>query len=442
MKYLTPSALTFALFALIAGNLRAQDSELGALPPLPNLDLGDPDRKQSWRERREATQKEEESRREQSVYRRQPEDTKRAAMGPRLAPSKAEQGKRLPVSDEITLRSSLPSADDGITPSGSRLQAFGDADYWGAMPLPTPEESLIDLPPAPDLRTPDQVTRKERTRDLLAAKQERRKAEAEAIREQKELMARAVVNRPAPDPSTALVQVQSQQMGASNFVGNQEAPATVSESTLKPFSEDSSYYKDNKLVYKGNRPNVPVETWWKRGTNDQGGSAPDEPKWRWRNPFGASRDAVQPVSYSLPQGGGTHSAGPAGSVGAGPGLGATSLTSNLRGIRVVNSTRAVSKGALGHVSGVLTEEVELPPRVYEVLASRIGSALTLEALNQMVRESVLAYRRSDLPVVDVLVPEQEISSGVLQLVIIEGRLGDVIVEGAGHCRESRARETN
>jgi hemolysin activation/secretion protein len=34
-------------------------------------------------------------------------------------------------------------------------------------------------------------------------------------------------------------------------------------------------------------------------------------------------------------------------------------------------------------------------------------------------------------VVDVLVPEQEITSGVLQLVVIEGRLGDVIVEGAG-----------
>lgn len=55
----------------------------------------------------------------------------------------------------------------------------------------------------------------------------------------------------------------------------------------------------------------------------------------------------------------------------------------------------------------------------------------------MVREAVVAYRKSDLPVVDVLVPEQEITSGILQLVIIEGRLGDVIVEGAGTA-ESRA----
>lgn len=264
MKYLTPSALTFAILVLLAGNALARDSELGVLPPLPHLDLGDPERKQSWRERRQTAQREEESRREQNVAVRETEDAKRANKGTRQAPSKSAQGQRLPVSDKVTLRHSLPSPDDGITASGFRLKAFGDADYWGAMPLPTPEELLIDLPPAPDLRTPDQVSRRERSRDILAAKQARRKAEADAVREQKEVMARAIVNRPAADPSTALVQVQSRQMGGVSDVGNQEAPATLSEGKLKPFSENSSYYKDNKLVYKGNGADAPVEPWFKR----------------------------------------------------------------------------------------------------------------------------------------------------------------------------------
>ena len=436
MKYLTPSALAFALLFSIVIDLRAQDSELGALPPLPDLDLGDPDRKLSWRDKRQMTRKEEMAKREENVYRRQPEDTGRATLGQRLSASKNEQTRRMPVSDEITVNNSLPAGDDGITPSGSRLQAFGDPDHWGAMPAPTPEESLIDLPPLPDLRTPDQVTKKERIRDLLVAKQEKRKAEADAMREEKELRERVVVNGPAADPSTALVQVQSQQMGGAGFVGNQEAPSTVSEGTLKPFNETSSYYKDSQLVYKGRKNEAPVETWWKRGTNEQSGSESEDLKWRWRNPFGATRDEVQPVSYTLPQGPGCHSAG-AGNSAGNPSLANTHLTSNLRGIRVVSSTSAVSKGGLGSVSGLVTESVELPPRVSSVLSSRVGSSLTLGGLNQMVREAVIAYRKSDLPVVDVLVPEQEISSGILQLVIIEGRLGDVLVEGAGNA-ESRA----
>ncbi len=428
MKYLTPSALALVLLLSTVSILRAQDSELGALPPLPDLDLGDPDRKLSWREKRQMSRKEAEAERAQSVYRRQPEDTGRATLGQRLKAAQNQQSQRKAVSDEITVQNSLPAGADGITPSGSRLKAFGDADYWGAMPPPTPEETLIDLPPLPDLRTPDQVSRKERMRDKFVARQEKRKAEAEAIREEKELRKRATVNRPDADPSTALVLVESQgsDMGGTGFVGNQEAPTTVSEGTLKPFNESSSYYKDNNLVYKGGRNEAPVQTWWKRGTNEQGGSASEEaPKWRWRNPFGATRDDVQPVSYALPEGPGGHSAGA-----ANPSLDSTPLTPHLRGIRVVRSTSSVSKSGLGSISGVVSEGVELPSRVHDVFAARVGDSLTLGGLNQMVREAVLAYRRSDLPVVDVLVPEQEISSGVLQLVIIEGRLGDVLVEGA------------
>jgi hemolysin activation/secretion protein len=431
MKSCKFGALLLLLLSLYPGGLRAQDTDLGGLPPLPDLDMGDPQRKLSWSEKREQSKKQAQARVESSVYERRPEDSGMATLGQRVSASASRNKQKNAPSQEITVRNNLPSNEDGITSSGARLKPFGQEDFWGEMPPPTPEESLIDLPPLPDLRTPDQITKKERTRDRLVAKYEQRKAEADAMREQKELKERAVVNRPAADPSNALIQVESRNMGDVAYVGNQAAPETVSSGNLKPFNEGSSYYQNEQLVYKGNRNNAPSEVWWNRGTEEQGGVGDEQPKWRWRNPFSASNDEVQPVSFSAPRASGSYSAG-------NPNLDATPLTSNLRGIRVVRTTGAVSKSGLSSVSGVTTEGVELPKKVYDVLSSRVGSSLTLGSLNQMVREAVLAYRRSDLPVVDVLVPEQEISSGVLQLVVIEGRLGDVIVEGGTNDSEARA----
>ncbi|HRQ87343.1 MAG TPA: ShlB/FhaC/HecB family hemolysin secretion/activation protein, partial [Bacteroidia bacterium] len=414
----------------VAGNgwVCSQD-DLGGLPPLPDLDLGDPQRKMSLKEKRQKARKANEARYEDNVYHRTPEDTGRSTIGQRISANAEKAKERKAVPQSVMVANSLPTSEDGITASGSRLKAFGDEDYWGSVPPPTPEESLIDLPPLPDLRTPDQVTKRERLRDLRVAKFEQRKAELEATREEKEMLKRAVVNRPEVDPSTALVQVESQGGMGGSYIGNQAAPETVDQGTLKPFNEGSTYYKDNQLLYKGRKPEQPVQTLWKKGTTEQGGPAEAQPKWRWRNPLAEVKDDVQPVSFGNPGGGGSHAASPT--------TDPTPLTSDLRGIRVVRSTREVVKGAPKGFSGVVTEGVELPPKVYNVLSARVGQPMTLGSLNQMVRDAVLAYRKSDLPVVDVLVPEQEITSGVLQLVVIEGRLGDVIVEGASSA-ESRS----
>lgn len=431
MKYLSSSIAAFLMLFVFAGGLSGQDAELGGLPPLPDLDLGDPQRKLSAKEKRERARKANEARYESNVYRRQPEDVGRATLGQRISTAASQPKKKQQVPQEVTVSNSLPANEDGITASGARLRAFGDDNYWGAMPPPTPEETLIDLPPLPDLRTPDQVTKRERLRDLRVAKFEQRKAELEAAREEREMRERAVVNRPSADPSTALVQVESQSMSGGSYIGNQAAPETVDQGTLKPFNEGSSFYKDNQLMYKGKKPDTSAEVWWRKGTNEQGGPVEAQPKWRWRNPFAAGNDDVQTVSYTMPDGRGGHSA-------TTPSNDPTPLTGHLRGIRVVSSTWEVKKkGSPGAFSGVVTEGVELPSKVYNVLAARVGQPLTLGGLNQMVREAVVAYRKSDLPVVDVLVPEQEITSGILQLVIIEGRLGDVIVEGAGNA-DSRA----
>lgn len=59
----------------------------------------------------------------------------------------------------------------------------------------------------------------------------------------------------------------------------------------------------------------------------------------------------------------------------------------------------------------------------------LGQPLSLRALNRLTRDVVLYFRRHGRPVVDVLVPEQAVSSGTVQILVIEGRLGEVRVEG-------------
>ena len=78
MKHLSPSILILLLHLMGGVISQAQDTELGALPPLPDLDLGDPERKLSWREKREMNKRINEEREEENVYTRLPDDAGRA----------------------------------------------------------------------------------------------------------------------------------------------------------------------------------------------------------------------------------------------------------------------------------------------------------------------------------------------------------------------------
>ncbi len=250
MKYSKSSAVLLALLLSTGIRMKAQDSDLGELPPLPNLNLGDPDTKPTLAEKRMRTRiAEKELEREKAIL---SETEKVAAPNfvEKLAAASNDVPKRVPISKEITVHNALPANEDGITPSGSRLKPFGDDDYWGAFPEPTPEEALVDLPPLPDLRTPEQVTRHERMRDLMVTKSQTRKAEADAIREAKEAKERAVVNRPTSDPSTALVQVESRRESGT-YGASMSAPQTTNPESpaLKPFG-DAQYYGDANSKYR------------------------------------------------------------------------------------------------------------------------------------------------------------------------------------------------
>lgn len=69
------------------------------------------------------------------------------------------------------------------------------------------------------------------------------------------------------------------------------------------------------------------------------------------------------------------------------------------------------------------------PEFAPVAQRYLGEPMTLRSINSLARDIILFYRRNDRPVVDVVVPEQDVTQGVLQLVVIEGRIGQVRAEG-------------
>jgi len=106
------------------------------------------------------------------------------------------------------------------------------------------------------------------------------------------------------------------------------------------------------------------------------------------------------------------------------------LVNQLLGVVLLPRPGDVRPDGWPGVEGVWHDFDRFPPQVGRVLQSYIGRPVSLSSLDQMVRDVIVAYRDGDRPVVDVLLPEQDITSGVVQLVVIESELARIRVEGA------------
>lgn len=120
-------------------------------------------------------------------------------------------------------------------------------------------------------------------------------------------------------------------------------------------------------------------------------------------------------------------------------LSAESLVDRLDGVVLVPTPGDVIPAGIPGVQGIWHDLEDFPPKVGNALNGYIGAPVSLASLDQMVRDTIKAYRASDRPVVDVLVPEQDITSGVVQLVVVEGSLGAIRVQGADRAEESHLR---
>jgi hemolysin activation/secretion protein len=68
--------------------------------------------------------------------------------------------------------------------------------------------------------------------------------------------------------------------------------------------------------------------------------------------------------------------------------------------------------------------------VFKAMLERyLGKPLSVSELDYLVSEIIVHYRERDYPLVDVALPEQDITEGVLQIVVVEAEIGNVAVTG-------------
>lgn len=108
------------------------------------------------------------------------------------------------------------------------------------------------------------------------------------------------------------------------------------------------------------------------------------------------------------------------------------LLPSLKGLVFVPRPADVRESGRPGVKGVLVEDVPLMNQEDWAarLSDRIGAPLTMGGLHGIMREIIRDYRDKGRPVVDVVVMEQDITSGVVQLAVVEAKVGEIRAEGA------------
>ena len=103
------------------------------------------------------------------------------------------------------------------------------------------------------------------------------------------------------------------------------------------------------------------------------------------------------------------------------------LLKNLAGLVFVSSPdKVIPKGLTQR--GVVVDGYQ-EQEFFQQMNMYLGKPLTLNGLNEILKKVVLYFRATDRPVVDVYAPEQDISGGTVQIVVLEGKLGQVKTEG-------------
>lgn len=105
------------------------------------------------------------------------------------------------------------------------------------------------------------------------------------------------------------------------------------------------------------------------------------------------------------------------------------IIDKLKGLIFVNDVDAISTGGRAE-NGVLVEGIpELEQKAFLTqMQAFLDKPLTLSDLDAITRETVKFMRAHDRPVVDAIVPEQNISSGSVQVLVLIGKLGKLATE--------------
>ena len=106
------------------------------------------------------------------------------------------------------------------------------------------------------------------------------------------------------------------------------------------------------------------------------------------------------------------------------------VTVNLIGIALLGKPEEVQSKGMPDVSGIRNTVSGLPPEVAQaIVGPYFGKAVTLGDLNMICRAITSYFEEEQKPVVSAVVPEQEICGGVVQILVVRGKMGKVRVEG-------------
>jgi len=114
----------------------------------------------------------------------------------------------------------------------------------------------------------------------------------------------------------------------------------------------------------------------------------------------------------------------------------TPLVAALRGIRFVPRQRDVAK-APPTVTGIDTAAVPFlgTEAFRKQIEPFLGRPVSMAALMRIRRITMIYYQQHDRPFVEVAIPEQDITTGVVQLVVYEATAGTMTVTGNRHFRD-------
>ncbi len=112
--------------------------------------------------------------------------------------------------------------------------------------------------------------------------------------------------------------------------------------------------------------------------------------------------------------------------------GDTVVASRLTGVRFVSSVKEVQTEGFQGKKPIEPGDVAFAgqPDFAAVVQPFLGQPVTIGSLDQLTSAVVVYYRNHDRPIVNVFAPQQNITNGYVQIVVAEGRVGQVTAKGA------------
>lgn len=117
------------------------------------------------------------------------------------------------------------------------------------------------------------------------------------------------------------------------------------------------------------------------------------------------------------------------------------ITAELKGLVFVEKEDQIKADGVSGVAGVVASSELLQKSEFaDRMAGYFGKPVTLGSLDQLTREVINYFREQGFPVVNVVVPQQTVKDGVIQILAIEARVGRVKVENARWFRPDNVRK--